>query len=138
LGSDLRVLGDLKKLTVTGQIDGLVEVGGDLLALIVTADAGSDATIVNGEINVGRDLKSAKITGGNVAESINVIRDLGVFSITNGDLDAPLTVGRNIGTVTIVNGDVTTDGAIVSALGNIKTVTIKGGDLLGDLKAVNG
>lgn len=138
LGLDLRVQGDLSRLQVHGQIAGDVDVAGALGSLDVTKAAAGPEDLVLGAINVRRGLGKGRITNGNLAGDLHVAEGLTSLTLTNGDLAANVTAGGDIGSVSLTDGDQQAGTAITSSLGNIRSVSIVGGDLLGSVRAPHG
>ena len=124
LALNLNVLGNLGTLQVTGRVDGEIYVGGNASKMIVQADAVTTGTsLINGNVVVMEDLKSASISNG----------DFG-----NGVMVLTFTVGGDIKKFSITNGDLSANATITSAFGDIGKFSITGGDLLGTLTAPNG
>jgi len=118
LAANLTVNGNLGTLTVTGRIDGAIHVMGNLNKFTLTNDAASRGTnFLTNTFRVDQQLKSAKLTGGNLSSTSFSAFNLGTLQISNGNV-AP--------------------GATVSSDTNISTFTIKGGSLLGSLLAGSG
>ena len=119
LGLDIDVVGNLNILDVTGMITGNVFVGGSMNRVTVKADALTTGTnIVTGNVTALGQVKSVFVSAGNLAADLTAGQDLGAVRITNGNLAAGATVA--------------------SSFGDIKSVAISGGDLLGDVRAENG
>lgn len=138
LGTNLRIQGDLGQLQVYGQIAGDVEIAGALGSLDVTKAPGGPANLVVGNISVRRGFGTGRITNGNMTGNLNVAEGLSSLSIVNGNLAGNVTAGGDIGTIAISNGSQQAGTAITSALGNINSVRVSGGSLLGSLRAPNG
>ena len=116
---DLAVEGNLGTLDITGRMGGNVFVGGNVNRMYIKADAATQGTdIVTGDVTILGDLKSGIISDGN--------------------LDSSIVVGDQIGTFSVNNGDIADDGEVASSFGDIKSVNIKNGDLLGSIRASNG
>lgn len=119
------VQGSLARLLVVGTIDGSVNVGGDLGGLDVKAHRLTPAgtSLVNGDVTVGRDLKKASVTGGHVGDGIAAVS---------------VAAGRHILAFSITGGDLSANASVASLLGDVRTFSIRNGDLLGDLTADHG
>ncbi|MCC7147407.1 MAG: hypothetical protein IT443_13255 [Phycisphaeraceae bacterium] len=138
LGLDLIVQGNLRMLDVVGRIAGSLLVQGDLTTLNVRNPAIGLVNLISAPVSVQGTLGGATLTNGHVTGNVQATGGITRFSLTGGDLQADLIAGRDVGTVTITNGDLAAGSEITSALGNVNSVTIRNGDLLGSVRAPNG
>jgi hypothetical protein len=132
LAADVIVLGDVGDITVVGQVGGSV------------------AADTDGDIFVGGDFKSFRVTahtlnvGGNlVAGDVTVGGELGRVDLRDGDLGDgvtvwAMTVAGEIKSVQITNGDLAANYTVESLFENISRFAIRTGDLLGTVQALNG
>lgn len=132
LAADVIVLGDVGDITVVGRVggsvaadtDGDIFVGGDFKSFRVTAHA----------LNVGGDLVAGDVTVGG---------ELGRVDLRDGDLGDgvtawAMTVAGEIKSVQITNGDLAANYTVESLFENISRFGIRTGDLLGTVQALNG
>lgn len=130
LALDVVVLGDLGKLQVQGRVTGDILVSGDAKNIIITADNATEGTAI--VHNAAEDI------------AINVGGQLTKFQVVNGDIGdgagntVDITAGNGIRAFDLRNGDVAADATVAASFGDITNFTIRGGDLLGDVRAANG
>ncbi|MCC7408806.1 MAG: hypothetical protein IT442_12090, partial [Phycisphaeraceae bacterium] len=132
---DLIVDGDLSTLNVNGPINGQVLVGGTLGSLILTNRTGSPIDLIAAPIAVHGDLKTVRLTDGALAADLSVGGDLNSLSVRNADVSANVTAGGNINRFDLSAGSILADATVTSSLGDIKNLSISGGDLLGQVRA---
>lgn len=70
--------------------------------------------------------------------SITVGGSLSNFTATGGDVNAAISAGNDISSVRITGGDLSAGGSIASALGDIRSISITGGSLWGDVLVTHG
>ncbi len=115
---NLVVTGNVDQYTINGQVDSDLRVEGNLKSLLITADAGSDESIVNGTFSILGKLDKAIVEGGDIAANIEVGNDITSFIIRNGDLEAVAD--------------------IISLQGDILLVRAENGRIFGRVLAPNG
>lgn len=119
LGVNLTVLGDVKSMSIRGQIEGHVFVKGGLETFVLNADAFNVGTsILDGDVIVLGPVKSMSVNGGSIS----------------GEFVA----AQSIAQVTVVNAGINAGGSITSSLGSIGKTTFTGSTLGGTLSAPNG
>ncbi|MAE60654.1 MAG: hypothetical protein CMJ49_04760, partial [Planctomycetaceae bacterium] len=122
---NMSVIGDLSRMLIDGLVTGDLTVTGKLTSYQITADAPQVGTaLMSGSINVGDDLTTFMVRNGDVGDGIGS--------------DVNITTGGTLRTFTVTGGSVNSDVTITSALENITTVRVTGGDMLGNLAAPNG
>lgn len=119
LALDLAVTGNLGSLAVTGRSTGNIFVGGDATSMSVQSDPAT----------VGHTLMSG---------NVDILGTLRGLTVRGGDLNAMVTAGKDITTATVTDGSLGEDASLTSAYGNVGTVSIRNGDLLGDVRAPDG
>ncbi len=138
LNLTVRVLGDLNSAMITGELNGNLEVQGNLGSLTVTADPASLDDILTGDLRVGGNATTVRVTDGNVTGLITVLRELGTFTLMDGDLEGALLAVSNIRSLAITNGSITPTGSVSSTLGDIASVSVRNGDIQGSVSAPRG
>ncbi len=112
------VEGNLSQVIVQGALTGDLAVKGNLASISVAADVVTRTSvlgILTGDVSVGDTLTTLAVNG--------------------NDVRGAIVAGRRIVSASIVGGDLSPFGQIVSALGDVTTVAINGGDLLGRVAA---
>jgi len=130
LGLNLTVTNNVDEITVTGSLDGTINVGGRLKKLRVIADDASPASIVNGAINVGGRIDSIDVRNRNVGASIAAAQDIKKVRFLNSSLLSGALIsstGEDIDDFKITNGSLL---GSVNAAGRIKKLDVAGN--LGD------
>jgi hypothetical protein len=98
-GASVEVTGDLSVFVVTGTLDGILDVGGDMTSL----DVGGD---VNGTVDVGGDLDVLVISG-TANGPLDIDGDMTSLDV-GGDLNGPVNVGGDLPTLTVAGGGTST------------------------------
>ncbi|MCC7204368.1 MAG: hypothetical protein IT441_04765 [Phycisphaeraceae bacterium] len=135
---NLIVDGDLGTLNVNGAINGQVLVGGTLGSLVLTNRTGSPIDLIAAPIAVHGDLKTVRLTDGNLAADLSVGGAINSLDVRNGNVAADVTAGGSINRFNLTNGSILAGATVTSSLGDIKNLSISGGDLLGEVRAPNG
>ncbi|MAE64926.1 MAG: hypothetical protein CMJ18_11710, partial [Phycisphaeraceae bacterium] len=121
LGLDLLVQGDVGTFIATGSVTGDVIIEGDAKNIMVTADAATTGTdILAGDVKIFGEAKRISISGGHVAAGTEIV------------------AGSDIVKFDLTSGSVKPGALVASSFGDVRNLSIKGGDLLGSVRAGNG
>ncbi|MBN1553168.1 MAG: hypothetical protein JXA11_00365 [Phycisphaerae bacterium] len=132
VGNTLQINGDLRTLTVGGNMNLDLNVLGDMNTMRVSGAQAGDAW-VSGDVRQIQYLGGGAVTG-----NVTVMGSLRTVTMTGADWQSTLTAGNDLGSVTITNGDLTATGSIICSFGDIRSILIRGGDLFGTVSAPNG
>ncbi len=117
--SNIVVNGDVNCITVFGQLDGSVTVGGSVKQLLVTAeDNNIGGQLINDDIRIGGDLNTLVVRDGHVGQFATIASMTG-----------------NINKVQIINGSLF--GNLQADNGSINSVVVTGSDLGGVISALS-
>ncbi len=116
--SDISVGGHAGLITATGAFPGSLDVGGNLIRLSVTGDAGELGDVFNIGGNLARLDIGDRDTFSNLAAAVNVGGNMNIASIT-GDVEDNIYVGGNVGR--IVTGRIFSDITIAGNLSFLET-----------------
>ncbi len=133
VGLDGVIFGDVRSLDIVGALIGDLTIQGTVSNLSITADdvtRGGD--IVTGDINVFGDAKTIRLKDGDIAAGavVAAAQGIGRFDMQNGDIGVGAEVSTGFGDIksfTVKNGDVF--GNVLANNGNIDSLTIQGSDL---------
>ena len=138
LDLDLTVLGTVSRFDVTGMVTGKVTVEKDVKKYNVRSDiATAGGNIFTGATQIFGSARNVTFTGGHVAADFVVGDELKKFQITDGDLASEAAVSSSfgdIGTLNIKGGDLI--GSVLANNGQIKTIKVTGSDIGGGIGTI--
>ena len=118
---DLTVLGDVGTFQALGMVSGDVVVQGGVRNFAIAARANTIGTsILTGNVTILGEATKVAITDGHIGPDVSFI------------------AGTSIKRFTVTNGSIMAGASIATTFGDIRDLTIKGGDLSGSVSAPNG